>query len=107
MSRSLLLVLCAASAQAFAASSDPCAAKALSAAEAAYGNDPVRTSVKAVVAGAKYRVRVGIGNAEDGPVDYDVAFAHGCSSRPSVAEVGFVPHPLRGAVHAVYGKLLA
>jgi hypothetical protein len=88
-------------------SSDKCVAPARNAAEAEYGNDPVRTKVVAVTKGKKYRVTIGIGNAEDGPHDYYVTFPSGCSSKPKVADVPSYPNPLRDAAHTVYDKLLA
>jgi hypothetical protein len=86
-------------------SRDACTAPALAAAETEYGNDPVRTHVKTLVKSVKYRVTVGIGNAEDGPVDYYVTFPSGCRSTPNVTEVPSLPHPLRDAVHAAYGAI--
>ena len=88
-------------------SSDKCVTPARNAAEAEYGNDPVRTKVTAVTKGKKYRVTVGIGNEEDGPEDFYVTFPSGCSSKPSVSDVPSIPNPLRDAAHTVYDKLLA
>src|SRR5438105_2572896 len=87
--------------------SDPCHAKAISAAENEYGNSPDGTSVKVLTKGTKYRVTVGLHNEEDGPHDYYVVFPSGCSSSPKVSEVPSLPHPLRDAVHAAYGKILS
>jgi hypothetical protein len=89
------------------AAADPCAAKALAAAEKAYGNDPLKTKVKTVSAGKKYVVTVGIGNAEDGAHDYNVTFGHGCASEPSVSEVKQVANKGQGDVHAAYAKLFS
>jgi hypothetical protein len=94
------------STSAFAAT-DPCRSKALNAAENAYANNPDRTVVKVLTPGKKYRVTVGIGNAEDGAHDYYVVFPQGCSSTPQVNEVPFVANPLRDGVHQVYGRILS
>jgi hypothetical protein len=88
-------------------SSDPCRAKALNAAEVEYGNDPSGTSVKVLTKGKKYRVTVGINNAEDGPHDYYVTFATSCSSKAVASEVPSLAHPLRDASHVVYEKILS
>jgi hypothetical protein len=88
-------------------SSDKCVTPARNAAEAEYGNDPDGTKVVALTKGKKYRVTVGIKNAEDGAHDYYVTFPSGCSSKPSVMDVPFIANPLRDAAHATYGKLLA
>jgi hypothetical protein len=86
--------------------SDACTSKAISAAEDHYGNDPVRTKVRVLAKGQKYRVTVGIGNDEDGPQDYYVTFAHGCSSKPHVTEVPWLTPSLQSAVHQVYQPVL-
>lgn len=66
---------------------DPCRSAALNAAEEEYGNAPMTTKVKAIVAGREYHVAVGIGNAEDGEHDYNVVFPNGCDSKPDVTEI--------------------
>jgi hypothetical protein len=85
---------------------DACAKPALDAAETEYGNSPDGTKIRALIKGKHYRVTVGIRNPEDGPHDYYVDFASGCSSKPKVTEVPWFPHPLRDASHAVYDKIL-
>lgn len=85
---------------------DACSKPALTAAETEYGNSPDGTKVKVLTKGKRYLVTVGIRNAEDGPHDYYVDFASGCSSTPKVTEVPFFPHPLRDAAHAAYDKIL-
>jgi hypothetical protein len=85
---------------------DACAKPALAAAEDAYGNDPMRTKVKALVKGVKYFVTVGIDNPEDGAHDYYVTFASGCSSKPKVTDVPWFPHPMRDATHAAYDPII-
>ena len=86
---------------------DACRAPALNAAEAEYGNDPEGTSVKTLTKGKKYRVTVGIDNAEDGPHDYYVTFASSCSSKPRVSEVPMVAPPLQSAAHTAYDKIFS
>ncbi len=85
---------------------DACSKPALAAAETEYGNAPDGTKVKALTKGKRYLVTVGIRNPEDGPHDYYVDFASGCSSTPKVTEVPFFPHPLRDAAHTAYDKIL-
>jgi hypothetical protein len=72
------------------AAGDPCRAKALSAAEDAYGtisgNGPSGTTIAVLIKGKKYAVTVGIGDPEDGSKDYIVTFPSGCDSEPKVVE---------------------
>ena len=88
-------------------STDACRAKALTAAETAYGNSPDGTHTTVLSKGKKYRVTVGINNPEDGPHDYYVTFATGCGSAPKVTEVPSLPHPLRDATHTAYTKIFS
>jgi hypothetical protein len=87
--------------------SDPCRAKALDAAQAAYGLAPYRCTIGTVSVGDKYKVYVGIGNPESGEHLYYVNFANGCSSDAVVTEAPEVAvSPLQGDMHIVYGKLV-
>jgi hypothetical protein len=69
---------------------DPCRAKALTAAEEAYfgisGNPPHGTRIAVLSFEREYEVTVGIGDPEDGAVNYIVTFPNGCASQPFVRE---------------------
>jgi hypothetical protein len=105
---SVLLLSLSAPAFSSTPTSDPCRAKALSAAQAEYGLDPFRCTISTVSAGEKYKVYVGIGNAESGEHLYYVTFANGCGSEAVAEEAPEVAiSPLQDDTHAVYGKLIS
>jgi hypothetical protein len=79
------------STSAMTSQNDPCRAKAIEAAEAAYGLAPYRSTIRTIVEGQSYKVYVGIGNPESGEDLYDVTFTDGCNSPAMATEAPEVP----------------